>query len=434
MAPGEIIIQVLRGLLGLAAIVGIAWLLSSKRGAIDWRLVLAGLGLQIALAALTLVVPGVADAFDWVAGKVVQVLNLSFKGTDILFLGMAEPAKQHATLVITIFATIVFVSSLTALLYYFRVLSWLVYGMAWVMRRVMRLSGPECLSAAANVFVGQTEAPLLVKPYLKNMTRSELMALMTGGMATIAGSVLLVYVTVVGGADLEAQKRIAKLLLSASLMSAPASLVMAKIFIPETAGTQKELLLPRQNFGFNAFDAATRGASDGLKLALNVITMIVAFYALIYLGNAILSWFGNMTGLNGLVAAWSGGVYASLSIQAIASVLFAPLGFLIGVDLKDVFAVGELIGTKIFFTDFIAFQSFAGMNEAGALSPKTAFVTTFALCGFANFVSIGVQLGGITALEPSQRENITSLGLKAMTAGVLASLMTASVAGMFFAG
>lgn len=431
MEIGQIVIQILRGLLGLGAIVGIAWLLSGKRGAIDWKIVLAGLGLQIVLAALTLIVPGVATAFDWTAGKIVQVLNLSFSGTDLLFGGLAEPAKQHATLAITVFATIVFVSSLTALLYYFRVLSWMVYGMAWVMRRVMRLSGPECLSAAANVFVGQTEAPLLVKPYLKKMTRSELMALMTGGMATIAGSVLLVYVTVVGGADLEEQKKVAKLLLAASLMSAPAALVMAKMFVPETGDTQKELLLPKQEFGHNAFDAATRGASDGLKLALNVLAMIVAFYALISLGNAILSWFGNQTGLNGLVDNWSGGAYESLSIQAIASVLFAPLGFLIGVDLKDVFAVGELIGTKICFTDFIAFQS---LSEMEGLSPRTSFITIFALCGFANFASIGVQLGGIAAIEPSQRENLASLGFKAMIAGALASLMTASVAGMFFSG
>ncbi|MEM7014372.1 MAG: nucleoside transporter C-terminal domain-containing protein [Verrucomicrobiota bacterium] len=429
----EVFIQIIRGLIGVAAMLGFAWLLSGNRKSIDWKLVIGGITLQFIFAALVLRVPGVTDAFDWVSGAIVSILSYSFKGTDILFSGLAEPAKLQMTLAITVVGTIVFVSGLTALLYYFRIMSWLVYGLAWVLQKFMRLSGPEGLGVAANVFVGQTEAPLLVKPYLKSMTRSELMALMTGGMATIAGSVLLVYVTMVGGGDAESQQAVAKLLLAASLMSAPAALVMSKIIIPETEETETELIVPHQEIGHNAFDAITRGAADGMKLAINVLAMIIAFYGLMRLGNAGLGWIGDKIFLNTLITKMSGGVYESLSVEAIAAVLFAPVGWLIGVDLKDIFMVGELIGTKLCFTDFIAFQEF-GTRLQAEMSPRSAFIVVFALCGFANFASIGVQLGGISAIEPSQRKNLASLGFKAMLAGALASLSTAAVAGIFYSG
>ena len=303
----DIVFQILRGLIGVAAMLGLAWLLSNRRREIDWKLVAGGVALQLIIAAFTLRVPVVASAFDWISGSIVSILKFAFSGTDILFGGLAEPQKLQATLAISVVGTIVFVSALTALLYYFRILSWIVYGMAWVMRKFMRLSGPECLAAAANVFVGQTEAPLLVKPYLKSMTRSELMALMTGGMATIAGSVLFIYVQIVGGPDPESQRQVAKLLLTASLMSAPAALVMAKILVPETEETQTELLVPRHEIGHNVFDALTRGAGDGMKLAINVIAMIIAFYALIKLGNAGLGWIGEKSLINAAIAKMSGG-------------------------------------------------------------------------------------------------------------------------------
>lgn len=427
-------IQAFRGLFGAAVLLGLAWLLSNNRMAISWRLVLAGIGLQLVIAALALRVRGVTDVFDWFAKTVIAVLNFAFKGSDILLGGLADPVQLHATLAISVFSTIVFVSALTALLYYFRILPWIVFGMAWVMQRLMGLSGPECLAAAANVFVGQTEAPLLVKPYLARMTRSELMALMCGGMATIAGSVLFIYVQFAGGTTEAGQQAAAKLLITASLMSAPAALVMAKILVPETEPTESELMVPRHEIGHNALDAITRGASDGLKLAMNVLAMIVAFYGLIMLGNAILGWIGGVTHLNSPIARFSGGAYETLSVQSIAALIFAPFGWIIGAETKDIFAVGELIGTKICFTDFVAFKELGDRQAtAGALGPKSVFVTVFALCGFANFASIGVQLGGIGAIEPSQRKNLAALGFKAMIGGALASLITAAIAGIFYA-
>ena len=348
--------------------------------------------------------------------------------------------------------TIIFFSALASLLYYVGILQRIVFVLAWIMSRLMKLSGAESLAAAANVFVGQTEAPLVVKPYVPKMTRSEMMALMTGGMATIAGGVLVAYVGILGGNDATKTQEFAKFLLCASLMNAPAALYVAKILIPEEEKINRELLVPKESVGTNLLDAVATGTSQGLKLALNVAAMIIAFVALIALCNALLSdglgaLYIDSSGihldrekgwLNRLVTAFSGSgdggaaVFEVFSLESICGFLFAPVAALIGIESGDLLQAGSLLGKKMIVNEFIAYLDLATLNQSGALQPKSAFLVTFALCGFANFSSIGIQLGGIGTLAPDRRSTLAELGLKAMIGGTIASLLTASIAGMFF--
>ena len=304
------------------------------------------------------------------------------------------------------------------------------------MSRVMRLSGAESLAAAANVFVGQTEAPLIVKPYVPQMTRSEMLALMVGGMATIAGSVFAIYMGMLGGSNEQAKIEFGKFLLCASVMNAPAALLVAKILLPETQDVSRDLSVSRESIGRNPIDALANGTSQGLKLALNVGAMLIAFYAVIMLVNEILGGVGNMpwfgaVNLNGWISEMSGGQFDGLSLETIFGVMFAPIAWLIGVNVNETLRVGQLIGIKIFATEFFAYVKLAGMKEAG-LSARSVFLSTFALCGFANFMSIGIQIGGIGALAPDRRSDLATLGVKALIGGTLASLLSACIAGMFF--
>ena len=332
--------------------------------------------------------------------------------------------------------SILFFSALSSLLYYFGVLQFIVKMMAWVMSRVMRLSGAESLAAAANVFVGQTEAPLLVKPYVAKMTRSELLALMVGGMATIAGSVFAIYMGMLGGSDKESMLEFGRFLLCASVMNAPAALLIAKVLLPETEKVSRDLSVSRESIGRNPIDALANGTTQGLQLALNVAAMLIAFYAVILLTNEILAWFGNISGLGaGTLNEWiretSGQRFENLSLEAVFGVLFAPLAWLIGVSAGEILEVGQLIGVKIFATEFFAYMELSEMKAHG-LSERSVFLATFALCGFANFMSIGIQIGGIGALAPERRSDLAVLGVKALMGGTLASLLSATVAGMFF--
>jgi len=331
--------------------------------------------------------------------------------------------------------SILFFSALSSILYYFGILQFIVKKMAWVMSRVMHLSGAESLAAAANVFVGQTEAPLVVKPYVPKMTRSEILALMVGGMATIAGSVFAIYMGMLGGEDEQARVEFGKFLLCASVMNAPAALLIAKVLLPETQEVSKDLSVSRESIGRNPIDALANGTSQGLKLALNVAAMLIAFYAVIMLANEILAWVGNMPWGSGTLNGWvheaSGQRFENLSLQAIFGVLFAPVAWLVGVNGGEILNVGQLIGIKIFATEFFAYVELADMQVNG-LSSRSVFLSTFALCGFANFMSIGIQIGGIGALAPERRSDLASLGVKALIGGTLASLLSASVAGAFF--
>jgi len=428
--------SILRGLLGLVFLLGLCVLLSQDRRAIHWRLVAGGVLLQLLLAVLLLATP-VAAAAEAVSAVFVKVIGFSDAGATFMF-GELIDAKTYG-FAFKVLPTILFVAALTSLLYYFGVLQRVVYAFAWVMQRLMRLSGAESLATAANVFVGQTEAPLVVRPYVAGMTRSELMALMTGGMATIAGSVFGLYVFTLGGDDLETQVAVARQLLTASMMNAPAALVVAKILVPERDDFEEDLLIPRERAGSNALDALAKGTTEGLKLALNVAAMLIVFVALIALLNGAFSWIGGIGGQEGesgwldrLVGFASGGVFEGLTMEAILGFLFAPLALAIGTEWGDALRLGQLLGTRMVANEFVAYLQLGGLQEAAELSPRSVFLATFALCGFANFSSIGIQIGGIGALAPERRSELASLGLRAMIGGTLASLLTASIAGMFY--
>jgi len=428
--------SIARGLLGIAVLLLLAWLLSSRRGAVNWRLVLGCLLLQIIIAFFVLktdfsvVVSAVSKGF-------VTLMGYTAEGSAMVFGDLVKFEKFGFVLAFQVLPTIIFVSALTSLLYYFGILQWIVFGMAWLMRMFTKLvvglaaklgwrgrenqsdefSGAEILATAANVFVGQTEAPLLVKPYIPKMTRSEIMTLMTGGMATIAGSVLAAYIGILGGGDVEEQQRFGTILLCASLMNAPAALLAAKILVPETKEIDSDLFIPRDRIGSNALDAVAQGTTDGLKLALNVGAMLIAFIALVALLNGIL----------GGVGVWFG--MSELSLGMILGYVFAPIAWAVGISGAEVLAIGELLGTKMVLNEFVAYNDLGKIKEE--LSDRSIQIATFALCGFANLGSIGIQLGGIGALAPEQRPILASLGFKAMLAGTLASLLSAAVAGMF---
>ena len=435
---------VFRALIGIIGILGLAYLLSSDRRNINWRVVAGGLVLQIIIAAGVLLFPAVEALFSLIAQMFAIALEISVNAAGFVFGPLADLAKMEGAFgrgngfVFAFMAlpSILFFSALSSLLYYFGVLQFVVRKMAWVMSRVMRLSGAESLAAAANVFVGQTEAPLIVKPYVPQMTRSEMLALMVGGMATIAGSVFAIYMGMLGGSDEQAKIEFGKFLLCASVMNAPAALLVAKILLPETQDVSRDLSVSRESIGRNPIDALANGTSQGLKLALNVGAMLIAFYAVIMLVNEILGGVGNMPwfgtdNLNGWISEMSGGQFDGLSLETIFGVMFAPIAWLIGVNGNETLRVGQLIGIKIFATEFFAYVKLAGMKEAG-LSARSVFLSTFALCGFANFMSIGIQIGGIGALAPDRRSDLATLGVKALIGGTLASLLSACIAGMFF--
>ena len=437
------LLLVLRGLFGLAVLVGIAALFSTDRRSINWRLVAAGLGLQLLFAVLVLyTVPGRA-LFRWIGDKFVTLLGFTYEGSEFIFGPLGLPAGSEAGLVFTfafgILPIIIFFASLTALLYHLGVLQVLVKGLGWLMAKTLRISGAEALSTAGNVFIGQTEAPLVVRPYIAGMTESELMTLMTGGMATIAGSVLAAYVGFLGGGDPEAQAAFAGHLLSASIMSAPAAIVMAKVLVPETGRpeTLGVIDVAGEQADANLIEAAANGAAEGLKLALNVGAMLLAFIALIALINALLGWAGNPSffgwepwDLNAALAAASDGRFEGLSLQALFGYLFAPLAWAIGVESPDVLEFGRLLGEKIAVNEFVAYASLGELREAAAVSERTLVIGAYALCGFANFSSIAIQIGGIGGLAPSRRSDIARLGLRAVLGGALASWMTATIAGV----
>ncbi|NRB73067.1 MAG: hypothetical protein HRU46_01785 [Verrucomicrobiales bacterium] len=427
---------ILRGILGVAVLLGICVWLSNQRKAINWRLVIGGIGLQVILAALILATP-FGNLVGWISGGFVKLLGFSDEGAKFMFGELIDASRYGFAF--KVLPTILFVAALTSLLYYLGVLQWVVYGFAWVMKRLMRLSGAESLATAANIFVGQTEAPLVVRPYVPKMTKSELMALMTGGMATIAGSVFGLYVVTLGGDDPELKVAVARQLLTASMMNAPAALLVAKMLVPEREEFNEDLMIPREKAGRNALDALARGTTEGLKLALNVAAMLIVFVAVIALFNAIFSWFGGLGAteekegvIDALVMKLSQGAFEGLSLEALLGFIFAPLAAAIGADWSDVLHLGQLLGTKMVANEFVAYLQLGEIQAAGTLNPKSVFLATFALCGFANFSSIGIQIGGIGALAPERRSDLAALGFKAMIGGTIASLLTASVAGMFF--
>lgn len=419
----------LRGLLGMLALIAIAWLFSTNRRQINWRLVLKGLLLQFVLALSILKVPYVDDAFDLVGRGFVAVLGFTREGSLFLFGSLIENTNTFGYIfAFQVLPTVVFFSALTSLLYYYNILQKVVYAFAWVMKRTLKLSGSESLAAAGNIFLGQTESPLLIKPYIKDMTLSELMCLMTGGMATIAGGVLAAYIGYLGGPDPEGQLFFARHLLAASVMSAPAAVVAAKMLIPETESFNQTMHISRQSIGSNWLDAIANGTTDGLRLAINVGAMLLVFTAFIYMGNAIL---GLSDDLNNWVADVTHGQYDAFSFQFILGYGLAPLTWLMGVNGADITTVGQLLGEKTILNEFYAYVSMGELlNEGAFTEQRSVIIATYILCGFANFASIGIQIGGISALAPTRRSDLSKLGVRALIGGTLASLFTAVIVGM----
>ena len=426
--PGFPFGSIFRGLVGMIFLFGVAYAFSRNRKGINWSLVIKGSVLQLVLAVFILKVPFVSVIFDWLAKAFTKVIDFSHDGAIFLFGSAGEMPPMLANFAFWILPTVVFVSALSSLLYYFGILQFVVKKMAWVMNRFLGISGSESVAAAANVFVGQTEAPLLVKPYLERMTRSEMLCLMVGGMATIAGGVLGAVVGILGQGDPAMELFYAKHLLTASLMSAPAAIVFAKILLPEAEKINKDLDVSKDKIGVNALEAITSGTTDGLKLAVNVGAMLLVFTSLIALLNYFVFKIGDWTSLNALIE--SGGMYDRLSFESISGYLLSPLAWILGVEWQDAMYYGQLLGEKTIINEFIAYPHLGDIQDE--LSNKTIIMATYVLCGFANIVSIGIQVGGIGILVPNKKSMLARLGWLALIGGTLACMSTSVLAGMLY--
>jgi CNT family concentrative nucleoside transporter len=440
----DTLIHVGRGLLGIVVLIGITVLFSSNRRAIKWQIVIVGLLLQFIFAGLVIYFGPARAVVDWIGGRFVDLLGFTNEGVKFLFGSLADSEKHGVVFAIGILPSIIFFSAFTSALYYLGILQKIVFFFAWIMARTMKLSGPESLSASANIFLGQTEAPLLIKPYLPSMTRSELLCIMTGGMATIAGAVMIAYISFLGGTDPKQQVLFATHLITASVISAPAALLVSKIMLPQTEEVNHELELSKDKIGSNLLDAICLGTTDGLKLAVNVGAMLIVFTALVALVNAVFGWVGSphaltfdgkelftYPGLNATIERITNGTFKTFSLEFILGVIYAPISWLIGIDGKDVLISGSLLGTRTVLNEFVAYLQLSQLKTAGTFAdPRTVIIMTYALCGFANFVSIGIQVGGIGALAPNQRETLARLGVKAMIGGSIACFLTACVASM----
>jgi len=417
------------GLFGLAVLIGIAWLFSNNKRAIDWKLVATGVTLQVAFAALVLLVPGGKDVFDWIGRGFVNILSFVGEGSRFIFGDLMDTSKYGFIFAFQVLPTIIFFAAFMGVLYHLGVMQWIVRGMAWAITRVMRVSGAETTSVCASVFIGQTEAPLTVRPYIPRMTESELITMMIGGMAHIAGGVLAAYVGMLGAGDPAAQAFYAKHLLAASIMAAPATLVIAKILVPETREplTRGTVKMEIEKTTANVIDAAAAGAGDGLRLALNIGAMLLAFIALIALINSPLKWAGDVTGISAAIG-------RPTDLATIFGFVLAPIPWVIGPPWQDAQGVGSLNGQKIVINEFVAYLQLAdivnGKTPGVSLTPQGRLIATYALCGFANFSSIAIQIGGIGGLAPERRGDLARFGLRAVLGGSIATFMTATIAGV----
>jgi len=422
-----------RGVLGMFALLVIAFLFSNNKKAIDWKKVGIGLALQLIIAIGVLKVTFIQKIFEFIGGIFIEILEYTKAGSEFLFAGMVGDMNKFGYIfAFQVLPTIIFFSALTSLLFYLGIIQKIVKLLAIVLSKFLGISGMESLSVAGNIFLGQTEAPLLIKAYLEKMNKSEMLLVMIGGMATVAGAVLAAYIGFLGGGDKELELVFAKHLLAASVMAAPGAIVISKMLYPQTEEVNTDVTVSQEKIGSNVLDAIANGTTEGLRLAVNVGAMLLVFVAVIAMINGMLGWVGDITTLNGWIAANT--PYESFSLEAILGYVFAPLMWLIGVAVEDMALMGQLLGIKLAASEFVGYIQLAELKDIASATHltfnKSIIMATYMLCGFANFASIGIQIGGIGSLAPGQRKTLSEFGMKALLGGTIASLMSATIAGM----
>lgn len=421
-----------KGVLGMIVLLFVAYIFSSNRKKINWKTVGVGLSAQLLLAIGVLKIPFVRSIFEFVGHVFVKILDYTGAGSTFLFGGLMDASSYGFIFVFQILPTIIFFSALTSLLFYLGVIQIVVKGLAWVLTKLLGISGAESLSVAGNIFLGQTEAPLMIKAYLEKMSKSEILLVMIGGMATVAGGVLAAYIGFLGGDDTTLRLMYAKHLLAASVMAAPGAIVISKMLFPQTEIINSDIEITQDKIGSNVLDTIASGTTEGLKLAANVAAMLLVFVAMIALVNGILGKIGSLTHLNMWIAEHS--AYQKLSLETILGTIFAPLMWLIGVAKEDVMMMGQLLGIKLAASEFVGYIQLAELKDITSAThfqyQKSVIMATYMLCGFANFASIGIQIGGIGSLAPGQRKVLSEFGMKALLGGSLASLLSATIAGM----
>jgi len=424
--------SLMRGALGMFVLLLLSYILSQNRRAINWKTIGFGLAAQLLLAIGVLKIPFIQKAFEIVGKMFVKVLEFTQAGSEFLLGGMMDISSFGFIFLFQVLPTIIFFSALTSLLFYLGVIQKVVAGMAWVLTKLLKISGAESLSVAGNIFLGQTEAPLMIKAYLEKMTKSEILLVMIGGMATVAGGVLAAYIGFLGGEDEALKLFYAKHLLTASVMAAPGAIVISKMLYPQQKEINSEIQVTQENIGSNILDAIANGTTEGLKLAANVGAMLLVFIAFIAMINYGFGKLGSVTGLNMLIA--NNTPYLALSLEFILGYIFSPLMWLIGVAKEDMALMGQLLGIKLAASEFVGYIQLAELKNVASAThlkfEKSIIMATYMLCGFANFASIGIQIGGIGSLAPGQRKTLSEFGLKALIGGTIASLLSATIAGM----
>ncbi len=421
-----------RGVLGMFTLIFIAFLFSNNKKAINWKTVAIGLAFQLLIAVGVLKVAFIQNIFEFVGQKFIDLLEYTRAGSEFIFGGFMDVSSYGFIFAFQVLPTILFFSALTSVLFYLGIIQKVVKIMAWSLSKVLKISGAESLSVAGNIFLGQTEAPLLIKAYLEKMNKSEMLLVMIGGMATVAGAVLAAYIGFLGGDDPVLKLKFAKHLLAASVMAAPGAIVISKILYPQTEKVNTDVTVSQDKIGSNLLDAIANGTTEGLKLAVNVGAMLLVFVAFIAMINGLLGWVGNVTTLNNAIA--SNTPYQNLSLELILGYTFAPLMWLIGIAKEDMALMGQLLGIKLAASEFVGYIQLAELkniaNATHLTYNKSIIMATYMLCGFANFASIGIQIGGIGSLAPGQRKTLSKFGMKALLGGTIASLISATIAGM----
>ena len=422
-----------RGALGMVFLILLAFLFSSNKKAIHWKTIGIGISLQLFIALGVLKVPFIMGFFENIGGAFVNILDFTRAGSRFLFGGMVADMDTFGfVFAFQVLPVIIFFSALTSVLFYLGIIQKVVKILAWSLSKLLRISGAESLSIAGNIFLGQTEAPLLIKAYLEKMNKSEMLLVMIGGMATVAGTVLAAYIGFLGGEDPVLRLYFAKHLLAASVMAAPGAIIISKILYPQTKDINTNVNVSSEKIGTNILDVIANGTTEGLKLALNVGAMLLVFVAFIALINGVFGWVGDITHLNDWMSANT--AYPKLSLEALLGYAFAPLMWLIGVAKEDMMMAGQLLGIKLSASEFVGYMQLAELKNVNNLMHftyhKSIVMATYMLCGFANFASIGIQIGGIGSLAPGQRKTLSKFGMKALIGGTLASLMSATIAGM----